>query len=290
MKKLSYIFMLCLCGLLFSCKQDEPLPYDGLTGITFQVADPIRGVSLNGANPSYPVSSNSLMEQEFFFKYDTLPNTYRILKLPVAVTGYVTDFDRPISVKVNDASTLADNLFEIDTNFCYVPAGEVQALVLLKLKRPAVDDKTKYRLVLELLPNEYFAYVNGDGRYFSCVLSNENFKPQYWDQMRARVAYTDYFGLYSNNKMDFIHEILYNYWGYDYSSREWDYIYRKYSDVEGFRNIINDVNTMSDVQYLLDDEYTKRTQGYHGDDGWVDPVMDPIYDENTGKEIQFTSF
>ena len=149
-----------------------------------------------------------------------------------------------------------------------------------------MDVKT---IVFKLLPNEHFDYVNGDGQYFTCTLSNKNYKPRYWDNDNSGIAYTSYFGLYSNNKFEFMHDVLYNYYGIDYVTWEIGYVYRQYATLEGIRAIGRSIDQLNNLQGLLHEEYQNRTKGYYDYDGtWMPPTMEPIYDENTGKEIQFS--
>ena len=308
-------FAILLGAWLFvSCEKDSPIYYDGLTGISFQSAS-VFSDNLSSGNPQYPDDPTALnFKKEFFFKYDTVENSYRVLKLPVVVLGYTTDFDRPVKVEIDTSSTLDISKCEIDTLFSFVPAGKTQALINIKMMRPDVTDKDIKKLVIRLVPNEYFSYVNGDGEYFSCTLSNENFKPQYWDYPNnAGVILTEYMGIYSNNKFEFMHKVLDAYeevtLAYDKMDMETGnvplikkYPYRQYATLEGFRALGQRYGTEGqDIQQLLLKAYKvyveggvwEKITGYNAfnDETTYEIIRieanGPIYDENTGKEIQF---
>lgn len=278
-----YIAFVCLIMAvsLTSCKEDTPLPYDGMTGITFQPANMFNDV-ISAGSINYPSAADTNFVKEYFFENDTVKNGYRIFRVPVTVLGYTTDFDRPVSIVVDSTSTLPKDKYEIGTDLCVVSGGMKTALLNIKVDRPNPDDLTPKKLVVKLVPNQYFSYVNGDGQYFTCYLYNKNRKPRYWDYPTAAgLTLTEFFGIYSNNKFDFIHTTLYDYEqvDYDYDDEgnlieKVSYPYRTYSNLEGFRSLAGNMDLCTKIQDVLQKTYEES--GKH------------IYDENTGKEIRFT--
>lgn len=274
MKRIFYYIAgiwLAVC-LLASCKEDTPLPYDGLTGITFQSVNFFT--DRLGVDAVYPSATDTNFVREYFFTYDDEPNAFRIFQAPLAVLGYTVDFDRPVSIEIDPSSTVEPGSYEIATDLCAITSGNVQGTLSIKVNRPDANDTSVKKLVVKLVPNDYFSYVNGDGQYFICNLSNANYKPRYWDLPLYNVMMTDYFGIYSNNKFDFIHEVLSTYEEEDYATGEMTHTYMKYSTLEGFRDSIS---KGEEIQAVLKKAYEDR----------IEAGGDPIYDENTGKEIVF---
>lgn len=266
-------------GMLQSCKEDTPLPYDGLTGITFQ---PVNMFTDNlPQSPSYPVSSaDTNFVKEFFFAYDE-GNTYRIFQAPVAVLGYVVDFDRPVAIEVAPSSTLEEGSYEIATDFCVVGSGKMQGVLNVKVDRPDINDKSVKKLVIKLVPNDYFSYVNGNGQYFICYLSNSNYKPRFWDYSLG-VAMTEYFGLYSEKKFEFMHQVFMEYEREDYWTGETTCPYQKYATLEGLRALGGGMDPYTgisgeELQQCLKIAYAEYKAAGN----------DPIIDDNTEKEIVF---
>lgn len=260
--------------LLASCKEDTPLPYDGQTGITFQSVNMFTDAL--SKTPVYPSATDTNFVREYFFTYDEKPDAYRIFTAPVAALGYVLPFERPVSIEVDPSSTVEPGSYEIAADFCTIPGGSIQGLLSVKVNRQHVTDGTVKKLVIKLVPNDYFGYVNGDGQYFTCYLSNSNYKPRYWDIPLGNAMLSDYFGVYSNNKFDFIHQVLSEYEEEDYYTGEMTRPYAGYSTLEGFRGVIGGPVDVLDVQSVLKVAYEERLET----DG-------PVYDENTGKEIIF---
>ena len=250
------ILSVLLLALLLpgACKEETPLPYDGKSGITFQPAN-IYNDTLRAYSPNYPDEESEInVTKEFFFQYDTAANTSRKLLLPLAVLGHTADFDRPFKIIVDPASTLDSSCYKFDLDTCYIPAKASQTYIPVQLFRPDVNDLEVKTLIFKLVPNEYFDYVGGDGQYFICTLSNKNYKPQYWDNYYIGVSYTSYFGLYSNNKFDFMHEVLYNYYGIDYTTWQTGYVFRQYATLEGIRSAYRSVEQLNNLQSLLHEE------------------------------------
>lgn len=260
--------------LLASCKEDTPLPYDGQTGITFQSVNMFTDAL--SKTPVYPSATDTNFVKEYFFTYDEKPDAYRIFTAPVAALGYVLPFERPVSIEVDPSSTVEPGSYEIATDFCTISNGSMQGLLSVKVNRQNVTDGSVRKLVIKLVPNDYFSYVNGDGQYFTCYLSNVNYKPRYWEFPLGNMMLSDYFGIYSNNKFDFIHQVLSEYEEQDYNTGEMVHPYIDYSTLEGFRGIIGRGQLTLDVQAVLKEAYEERLET----DG-------PVYDENTGKEIIF---
>lgn len=284
MKQLLYFLpLLALPMLLTACRQDTPLPYDGTTGITFQPVDMFRD---NWSQTTYPSETDTNFVREFFFTYDSIAsngknipdtNASRVYTIHVAAQGYTTAFARPVAVVADSSSTLDKADYEIVTNLNYIDKGKVDGVVTVRLKRPALDDTKVEKLVLRLVPNDYFAYVNGDGEYFTLLLSNTNRKPRYWDAVsNLNSSVSENFGIYSQSKFNFIHEVLYNYQEEDDDGNP-TFPYRQYASLEGFRYLGVATDKATEIQDVLQMEYQTRK-----DDG-----MAPIIDENTGREIRF---
>lgn len=284
MKQIFYIFPLLFVAIaLGSCQQDQPLPYDGTTGITFQ---PVDMFTDNWDRTTYPNETDTNFVREFFFTYDSVENAgkkepdlnaYRVFTMHVAAQGYTTSFARPVTVIADSTSTLDSTHYEIISNLNYIDKDKVDGVVTVRIKRPALNDKKVEKLVLKIVPNDYFSYVNGDGEYFTLLLSNTNHKPRYWDAVSSlNTSVSENFGIYSEAKFNFIHNVLYNYEEEDDDGNP-AYPYRQYSDLEGFRYLGRAMDKASEIQSVLQEEYEMRK-----DDG-----MSPIIDENTGREIRF---
>lgn len=285
MKKLVYyIFSLLMTAVLLgACQQDNPLPYDGTTGISFQ---PVNIFSDNWDGTTYPSASDTNFVREFFFTYDSVMvngknepdrNAYRVYTMHVAAQGYTMDFPRPVAVVADSSSTLDSTRYEIIYNLNYIDKNKVDGVVTVRVKRPLPGDTKIERLVLKLVPNDYFSYVNGDGRYFTLLLSNTNHKPRYWDAVSGlNTSVSENFGIYSEAKFNFIHDILYNYEEED-DDGNLSYPYRQYSSIEGFRYLGLAMDKAAEIQGILQSEYQARK----------DEGMPPVIDENTGREIRF---
>ena len=270
------IIGLAVSSMLTSCQKDEPTPYMGLTGISFQPVN-ILSDKLSISDVNYPNDpedpADSIYKREAFFTYDSESEpSYRTYQIPLVVLGYTTDYERPVTMVVDTASTVEKDQVEIDSLNCYIGANSTQGIVNIRVKRPPLNVK-RQKLVLKLLPNKYFGYVNGDGRYFTCYLSNENYKPMYWDTPWMGMTFGQTFGLYSNVKFDFIHQTLDAYSEEDEDGNT-TYPYRKYSTLEGFRSLGQDRYR---IQQVLRDAYVQ-----YKEDGGA-----PIIDPSTGKEIRF---
>lgn len=269
------VFFLILLGMT-SCEKDTPLPYDGTTGITFQPVSMFTDIISSSAK--YPSESDTCFTKEFFFTYDEDPDSYRVLTIPVAALGYTVGFDRPVSIEIDSTTTLAADRYEVATDQCSISSDNARGLLSILVKRPDTDDLETKQLVLRMKPNAYFSYVLETGSTFVCKLSNTNHKPQYWDAATLNgVNLTQSFGIYSNNKFEFIHKTLYDYADYDYYTEEYTYPYRKYASLEGFRGLCGNYNLCGEIQDVLQVAYKE----YKEEGG------EPILDENTGKEIVF---
>lgn len=272
---LSLVFFLALLGMT-SCEKDTPLPYDGTTGITFQPISMFTDIVSSGVK--YPSQTDTCFTKEFFFTYDESPDSYRVLTIPVAALGYTVGFDRPVSIEIDSTTTLSADKYEVATDQCNISSDNARGLLSILVKRPDTKDLETKKLVVRLKPNAYFSYVLETGSTFVCKLSNTNHKPQYWDASTANdVNLTQSFGIYSNNKFEFIHQTLYDYVEEDYYTGEDTYPYRQYATLEGFRGLCGKFDLCNEVQDVLQAAY----KSYKKEGG------EPILDENTGKEIVF---
>lgn len=278
MKRIFYLSLTFIVALLTmtSCGKDTPLPYDGTTGITFQPVSMFTDALSNAAK--YPSASDTCFTKEFFFTYDEEADSYRVLQIPVAALGYSVDFDRPVSVEIDGDTTLAADKYEVAENQCNVTANNTRGVLSVLVKRPDIEEEDTKQLIIRLIPNDYFSYVLGSGNTFTCKLSNTNHKPQYWDVAGLNgVNLPQTFGIYSNNKFDFIHETLDNYEEEDEETGDTKYPYRKYATLEGFKALVGNFDLCSKIQDILQAAYKE----YKEEGG------EPILDENTGKEIVF---
>ena len=278
MKRKFYLSLTFIVALLTmtSCEKDTPLPYDGTTGITFQPVSMFTDIL--GNNAKYPNASDTCFTKEFFFTYDDEPDSYRVLQIPVAALGYTVDFDRPVSIEIDSASTLDADKYEVAENQCNITANNTRGVLSVLVKRPDIEEEDTKLLIIRLIPNDYFSYALGSGNTFTCKLSNTNHKPQYWDVAGVNgVNLPQTFGIYSNNKFEFIHEILESYEEEDEGTGDIKYPYRKYATLEGFKALVGNFDLCSKIQDVLQAAYKE----YKEDGG------EPIHDENTGKEIVF---
>lgn len=270
MKRLAYyiVGVVIATHLLTSCKEDTPLPYDGLTGITFQSVTPFTERILTSI--IYPSQRDTNFVREYFFTYDDNPEAFHIFRAPVAALGYTIDFDRPVSVEVDPSTTLAADDYEIATDLCTISSGSAQAILNVKIKRPEKSNRNIEKLVIKLIPNDYFSYVNGDGQYFTFHVSNVNYKPRYWDYPASNnITLLENFGLYSNAKFDFIHQTL-------IATKGENKDFSKYADLNGFGTVLGDQKN-DEVKGILVTAYEKYKE--EGNASIIDP--------STGNEITF---
>ncbi len=278
MKRKFYLSLTFIVALLTmtSCEKDMPLPYDGTTGITFQPVSMFTDALGNDAK--YPSASDTCFTKEFFFTYDEEEDSHRVLQIPVAALGYTVEFDRPVSVEIDPTTTLDADKYEVAENQCNITANNTRGVLSVLVKRPNIEEEDTKQLIIRLVPNDYFSYVLGSGNTFVCKLSNTNHKPQYWDAAAINgVNLPQTFGIYSNNKFDFIHETLNNYEEEDEETGDIKYPYQKYATLEGFKALVGNFDLCSKIQDVLQAAYKE----YKEEGG------EPILDENTGKEIVF---
>lgn len=148
MKKI--LFYIAVITALFTnagCEK-ELMDYEGIEGVYFAVQHGQDHLSEN----SWPYQPYSVVE------FVQLDQEEIIFPVKVMITGPVKDHDRPFRVAVNPDSTTATLgvHYESVPNEVIIPAGEISAMVPVRLKRSPDLEETEQTLGLRLLPNEHF--------------------------------------------------------------------------------------------------------------------------------------
>lgn len=158
MKK--YLLLLWVVALVASCEEDQIETYsatspDGISGIYFQFME------------SYIAnSSGQILEQRFVDSISRNFISYPAEKeltvgLPVKMMGYPVDYDRKISVRVNRELTdcTEGEDFVLKYGAVVMPAGSVQTVIPVILKRTALLQTRACRVAVDLVGNEYFGIL-----------------------------------------------------------------------------------------------------------------------------------
>ncbi len=196
MKRSLYIPLLILIAA--SCKRDALITYNTADNVYFNY------------NTGFNVWRDS-MGVSFANRDGSVRDTF--LLIPLAVTGVASTTDRPFKLVVDPSSTaVAGTHYELPEPVIH--AGKVQDTLRLHFKRAADLASGEKKLVLKLVPNDFFKtdlqyrMVNGgaqdtlDMLRFSIVASDLLVSGPYWD------LYSTYFGKFSIRKVHFIHDLL----------------------------------------------------------------------------------
>lgn len=196
MKRSLYIPLLILIAA--SCKRDALITYNTADNVYF----------------NYNTGTNSWrdsMDVSFANRDASVQDTF--LLIPLAVTGVAATTDRPFKLVVDPSSTAVAGIhYELPEPVIH--AGKVQDTLRLHFKRAADLASGEKKLVLKLVPNEFFKtdlpyrMINGaaqdtlDMLSFSIVASDLLVSGPYWN------LYSVYFGKFSVRKVRFIHDLL----------------------------------------------------------------------------------
>lgn len=156
MKKIIYL-AICSFFILFSCKEDKLVTYNGekdnTSGIYFQR---VGSYTLGTPNVTYVDSST----YSFAGVVDTIKKT--TVKISVKTFGNISDKERPFVVKVNSdpkqTTAIEGTDFTIDHASCVIPAGKSEGSVSVTLYRSSKLTKSSLRIKLTLEENEYFKF------------------------------------------------------------------------------------------------------------------------------------
>lgn len=220
---MKYIYN-CISSLLFiamlltACSEEDIMTFDGR----------VAGIYLQ-RNGTYSVDSyGNIISQEYAdsasvsFANSTEDVTSIAEYLTVKVMGYVTDYDRPFSLKVDEQATTAirGTNFDFNEADCFIPVGASEVKVPITLYRTSdlAEEDKEYRIVFYLEDNEYFTveleeYKNIDswtaagdmlcGSRYTIIFSEIYTEPFYYSLFGP-----DYFGTWSVSKEQLINSLM----------------------------------------------------------------------------------
>lgn len=157
-----------------------------------------------------------------------------VLKGDVRLMGNVTDYDRKISVRVDEAHTTMKpgEGFEINTDTLRMKAGENAARVNVRLLRTKALMEKADTLTLQLLPNEAFGLLETykasndwsstttaalDGTRYTFIVGEVYSRPNSWNG-GAPLYVNRYFGEWTRTRYLFINKF------FGFSIDDWTYV------------------------------------------------------------------
>lgn len=215
-----FIYMMALVGLasLASCEKDLPVYND----------------STNRLNFYYDISSTKYFRSElarsaYSFVYGSEEAVDDTLWFEVETMGFVTDYDRPISleqVEVADANNaVAGKHYQgFDTpslqKFYVIPAGKARTKIPVVLLRDASLKSESVTLKFAIKPNEYFSHGYELYQKRFIEFTDQLSEPSYWNYNYGDEDYAwgfwNYFGTYGIVKHQFLIEQNGEKWDDDY--------------------------------------------------------------------------
>lgn len=260
MKKINILFILLLF-VTYSCQEDKIETFDlDVSKIYFQMQNfgGSNGVEGYTTSMSYSFVGVDQQVQEVSFK------GY------VKLMGEVKDFDRPISLVVDEEkSTMPADGYEIDESSLMIAAGANSSDVVVRFKRTASLRTSADTLVLKLIDNEHFTVLNSykstndwrtttaadmDGSRYTFAISEVYKRPDSWHGGSPLYVNT-YFGTWTATKFIFINEF------YGFTVNDWIYVNSATSKLS--------IGRMHFYATQLQDELQRRA-----DEG------NPLYDED----------
>lgn len=224
---LKYMASLLLGTLLFTaCSEEDIKTFNGqVAGIYLQ-----RNSSFTMDSDGNITSQQYSDSTSLSFADSTAEVTRIITPLTIKIMGYVTDYDRPFVLRVDEqASTAVRGVnFDFDEAACVIAAGTAQTYVPITLYRTPdlVTEERTYRIEFYLEPNEYFSveleqYKNieswaatGDtlcGTRYKVIYSEIYTEPFYYS-----IFGPDYFGDWSISKEQLINSLM------GWTHNDWD--------------------------------------------------------------------
>lgn len=213
-----FIFMMALMGMLSlaSCEKDLPLYNDSTCRLNFY----------------YDIASTNSFKAEmartsFSFVYGSDEVTEDTLWFEVETMGFVTDYDRPISleqVEVEEANNaVAGKHYQAFgtpslQKYYVIPAGKTHTKIPVVLLRDASLKSENVLLKFAIKANEYF--VNGYEPYRERIIefTDKLSEPSNWNKLYGnnKISLAMYFGVYGVVKHQFLIEQTGKKWDDDY--------------------------------------------------------------------------
>lgn len=184
--KIPFFMMLAL--LMSNCAQDEQLMYEDEPAVYFYK----RNGGPDSVDYSFALETSNVTT-------DTMPLTFRVI-------GLARDYDRPITVQLEEGSTAKEGYhYKIDSLF--IPAGAYQVNAsLIFFRRAGLKDSTvlaRLRIVdngeLKAGYNDITSGSKLDRLSYKFTLTDKLSKPSIWD-----TRWLPLFGEYSNTKLLFL--------------------------------------------------------------------------------------
>ncbi len=221
MKHLFYfiVTVIILMPLLFTaCDRDDIETFNGIVaGIYLQRTSSYNMDGYGNITTRYYSDSTSLSFAD---------STTDVMQIRTYITanvmGYVTDYDRPFILKVDEQTSTAvrGTNFDYNEDDCVISAGSAQTRVPITLYRTSdlAEEEKEYRVEFYLEPNEYFTvelerYKNttswtatGDtlcGTRYKIIFSELYTEPWYYSLFGG-----DYFGTWSMKKEQLINSLM----------------------------------------------------------------------------------
>lgn len=199
--------MLICCAGLFSCKEDKLDVYTSPSSIYFD---------------GTIVSGRFLPQDSLVFSFGYVPVSVQdtVLKIPVRVTGSVSNDDRPYRLILSEEGTLREGIdFDFESKDFAIQAGELTDTIHVRVQRSVIMKSDTLHLKLKLEENTNFkiqmeSQLVGSGdfatlRYFNKFdlrIDDVVGVPWFWDPTRNRYATAtiSYLGNYSAKKFQLL--------------------------------------------------------------------------------------
>ena len=205
-KLLTYIGLILTCCFFSSCKEDQLITYEQSSG---------------GENIYFTQKFYDINQTDFFqaVSLGLIPKskTDSIIKIPVSITGKAVNYDRPISVKFADTSSMILGEHVDFINPPIIRANRINDSISLVLHRtPDLESKRVY-LNLLLSKNEHFDInipVKKNGSNVNLLLSykiyfDDMFPTSFlWTTFIGKSTIIAFFGEYSRKKVELMLEVL----------------------------------------------------------------------------------
>ena len=183
---IQFVFMITL--LMSSCSQDEQLMYQDDPSVYFYK----RGGGLDSVDYSFALETTDVTT-------DTIGLTFRIM-------GLARDYDRPISLMLEEGSNAKEG-YHYKVENLFIPAGEYEVdASLIFFRRAGLKDSTIVGILKVVDNSELKAGYNDvvvgaafDRLSYRFTLTDKLSKPSIWD-----ARWLPLFGEYSNTKLLFL--------------------------------------------------------------------------------------
>ncbi len=207
------LISICLLLVIVSCQKDEIIIYKQLSGVSF--------------------FSNSSKANYTYSFVENPGKSMDTINVPVIISGSAFDVDREvIAVAITDSVTTA-NVEHYEILKGNVPAGEIQGLIPVILKKAAHHDTIIDTLRIKINSNIDFPLTELGITYCDIEFTSKIIQPANWWILKY------YFGPFSTRWWKFIMEVTgrtslpYN--GYNNVSEEWP---MTYTEIGAYKQIV----------------------------------------------------